>query len=1639
MPVTAVKPAGPSKLESEVQGQIARVVRRIQTHDLLCGAFLFGVIAFGYLAVTIAVDRWLDLPAWARQLGLLGLLGALGATAFYGIVRPLRKTVNPLYAAREIEETIEDAKNSLVNWVDLQDKEMSDGVRAVVAARAAKQFKDADLDKAGESKRLLWLGGTMAGMLVALAVLFMIFKPAVFNSLVSRALNPFSSGQIATRTQITLVEPKDGDLTVTAGQPVTIAVTIGGKIPETDSPDRLVVQLRHNQADLNYDEIPLESGASYRDWSVRLPERLVQNGFWYRVKGGDAVTEEHHVTVRPKPVFTDFEVRYEYPAYLMMKPDTARTPHLEAHRGTVVTVTAKANRTLKDGRAVVTNQPAPILGEVVPDSRDSLRVRLTLMESGSYRLFFNSAEGESNPDAPVYDIRVLSDQPPTVTITNPKDEETTLPVNGTLAVDGQVGDDFGIDKLTLRARLVAPNGPAKSLKPKPFQNGESFKRAADGTYPTAVEYKDSYPLDKLTDESGKAVELKPDAVIEYWLEATDNCTVPEANVGRSKVQKIRLVPVKVEEPVQADAAKQQAARRKQDEANLQKQQKQKLDQEARPAKPSPQQKNPEEQPPANGGEPKTAPGKAGAPEGAQDTDPVPQTNPMGKAPQKPGDAPMPMPTGNDNPPMPEADPMNKAIQDASDRQKLQQQAKDIQKKLEKLEKQPGEAKGADQPQPDQQAASGERKQNPEKTEAAQPKPDPASDAKSSPMKPDEKNAGGDPQEKPGPLGGTGATDKKSADDKGDPMAKSEPMKPEETNTEKKQPAEPKGGDARGEKPPVPGESKKAPKSDGGEKPMGEPKGSPDADSKPMGGSSKESASEPKGEGQAEANPDKKQAAGALGQPKKEDPWKRGTQKPGPDDAKDKQPQRPDLEKALNDLAGDDPKAKQEARKKLEREFGKNAADKAEKAMEKRKEIADGLQSKDPMQRAKAQEDLTKLQREAAEQTGQEQERKRENGDADTLDRKDTDKKLKDLNSDDAKKQQQAQDELNKKNGGDAGQRAKQLGDDLKSGDKDKQAGAQDELKKTQDKAKQQEKAGREKAVEDAVNKLAGDDEKQKQEARDTLDKAVGQEPRKEVEKDIEDRKKVAEQLQSKDPMQQAEGQKKLDELQKKKLDQAQKDRSGGQTDEKSKKELEQAAKDMNSDDPQKRKAAEKKIDEMVGEDARKEAQQLGEDLKSGDKDRQRKAMDKVKKLQEQAEKQAKENQQKGGADAAKAQAEKQKELEQAANDVAGNDEQKKQAGREKLDKEIGKNAREEFEKQVEKRKNAAENLNSDDPKRQAKGQEQRDELQREELTRGNKDRKPNDAKQLDRKDLEKTLDDLNSDDEAKKQEARKKLDEQFGDGAAQKVEELAKAAKSQDRDKQTGAKDELKKLQENAEKQAQAKPMPKEGGEPKPDNKPSAEEIEKLAKAAKDLKSPDEQKRKDAEKQFDDKVGEQARKDLQDKLKDDAPPSPEQMEGLKKAMEQLAKNQPGQKGDPRGTGAPGNTTDDKSKPLEANKEFDKRAEDLRLLDNAKEIRDKKRARELGYTEEELNRFIDGFEKALKQTPDAKDDAADQPKADGARPSAAIGNAGRLENRASGSKTTTNGGGVTAAPPGFGDARKRFAEGAAKTPKDEPKK
>src|SRR5262245_20222032 len=106
------KPATTSpKHENFVVEQLARVEGRIRTLDAGGFFLLFLLITLGYAFVMALVDPVLTLPTAVRLVGFLIYLGAAG----YCLARAVlcfTWRVNPYYAAKQLEQSLPEAKNS---------------------------------------------------------------------------------------------------------------------------------------------------------------------------------------------------------------------------------------------------------------------------------------------------------------------------------------------------------------------------------------------------------------------------------------------------------------------------------------------------------------------------------------------------------------------------------------------------------------------------------------------------------------------------------------------------------------------------------------------------------------------------------------------------------------------------------------------------------------------------------------------------------------------------------------------------------------------------------------------------------------------------------------------------------------------------------------------------------------------------------------------------------------------------------------------------------------------------------------------------------------------------------------------------------------------------------------------------------------------------------------------------------------------------------------------------------------------------------------------------------------------------------------------------------------------------------------
>src|SRR5262245_24152883 len=226
-----------------VERQLRSTRGRIVFRDVVTAALVLALVTLVYGVTMVVLDVNLDLPGWARQISLFGFLAAAGAFAYFAVVRPLIRPVNPFFAAKQVEQTIPDAKNSVINWLDLHDQPLPESTLAALGVRAAKSLKKADLNEAVPQRSVAWLGGAVAAVAVVALIVLVKLGGMQLGSLISRAFAPFTPTPIAAQTRLEVVEPAGGNLTISLNRlnqtasSVQFTVHAEGRIPESDQPD----------------------------------------------------------------------------------------------------------------------------------------------------------------------------------------------------------------------------------------------------------------------------------------------------------------------------------------------------------------------------------------------------------------------------------------------------------------------------------------------------------------------------------------------------------------------------------------------------------------------------------------------------------------------------------------------------------------------------------------------------------------------------------------------------------------------------------------------------------------------------------------------------------------------------------------------------------------------------------------------------------------------------------------------------------------------------------------------------------------------------------------------------------------------------------------------------------------------------------------------------------------------------------------------------------------------------------------------------------------------------------------------------------------------------------------------------------
>ena len=583
-----VKSTAANKHDVFVASQLKQAETRIRVLDLTAGLLGFAALSLAYVVSMVLCDSWLLLSGQARQLSLYVFLAGSAVYLFFIVFRPLRLRVNPYYAARQMEQLLPHAKNSIVNWVDLHEQPLPPAIRGALGQRAAKDLSRVDLDRAINGRRAAWMGGLAGLFAVVFMASFFLLGPAPFVSLLKRTFNPFEEVGVSTRTRLTLLKPEGGNATVTVGRGINFAVDVSGKVPNPKAADAVKLLYRYEEGDPWLERRLIQESSG--EWTASLSAIEVKNGFWYKIAGGDAATEEYRVGVRAAPAITDFLATYHFRPYVARADEIRRERELKALRGTEILLRVRTNRVLREGRLELEGKAGTkiVRGEVDANEPHTLLARFVLDEDGKYRLCFTSTDAEAYRDPVSYAVTALPDQPPMVELTKPG-KDIRLPADALLHLEGKAGDDIGVKSLLLRMRVIGGD----KLRGQPYRSDEEM-RLADGGYPRELEYKDFVELSRVKNDNGQAIPLRGGMVLEYWLEASDACDYPHANVAESKHYSVLLTEPEKNDP-KKNQEKQQAEKDKKQHEQKQDQKLQKENQERQQQRQEQEARNKEEQ------------------------------------------------------------------------------------------------------------------------------------------------------------------------------------------------------------------------------------------------------------------------------------------------------------------------------------------------------------------------------------------------------------------------------------------------------------------------------------------------------------------------------------------------------------------------------------------------------------------------------------------------------------------------------------------------------------------------------------------------------------------------------------------------------------------------------------------------------------------------------------------------------------------------------------------------------------------------------------------------------------------------------------------------------------------------------------
>jgi len=343
--------------------------------------------------------------------------------------------------ARGLEEKFPNLRDDVTNSLLLFDQVKVGSYPGSISEGliSAQLRKTADEIHSIQPKQVVSLRTTLRNLRLLLPLVFafslvLFITPHFLNRSLALIIHPFSS--LPSRETDISVEPR-GSI-VLRGTQVSIKAKATGYVPE-----KLTLAIWPEGKDEM--DLPMESEGEGK-FLYRVPS--AQGPFRYQARSGRTTSPVYEIRVVDPPEVEEMRLTLIPPDYTGLSREVKEEGHIEALKGTVVNLEARATKEVKEGKIVLDT------GNQLPLRMDGplLKGTLLIFNPGIYSIQLKDNLGFENPNPAQYQIRLIPDKYPEAEIVSPV-EDLEISGNEIIPISYTAKDDFGVPEVKLSYQM----------------------------------------------------------------------------------------------------------------------------------------------------------------------------------------------------------------------------------------------------------------------------------------------------------------------------------------------------------------------------------------------------------------------------------------------------------------------------------------------------------------------------------------------------------------------------------------------------------------------------------------------------------------------------------------------------------------------------------------------------------------------------------------------------------------------------------------------------------------------------------------------------------------------------------------------------------------------------------------------------------------------------------------------------------------------------------------------------------------------------------------------------------------------------------------------------------------------------------